>query len=145
MPEPRMVTIAVVISLVAGILIILDNLVTTEMIGVIRGWVGLAVFGGMASWIGLVAGFIVLIAAIMLRVRPGEATQGLRTCCIWWGSIILVFSIVGHRRIVFDVCLRALSRRRSHGLLVSFVRRTLRFPSCPCFFHISVIQHGIWV
>jgi hypothetical protein len=94
MSDPKMVTTAVIISLVSGILIILDNLVTTEMIGMIRGWVGLPVFGDMASWIGLVAGFIVLIAAIMLRVRPGEATQGLRTCCIWWGSIILVFSIV---------------------------------------------------
>ena len=94
MSEPRMVTIAVGISLIAGILIILDNLVTTVMIGMIRGWVGLPWLGGMVSWIGLVAGFIVLIAAIMLRVRPGEATQGLHTCCIWWGSIILVFSIV---------------------------------------------------
>jgi len=67
MSEPKMVTAAFVISLVAGILIVLDNL------GMILGWVGLPVFGGMVgSWIGLVSGFIVLIAAIMLRVRPGR-------------------------------------------------------------------------
>jgi hypothetical protein len=78
MSEPRMVTTAVVIALVAGILIILG---------------GLYAMAGM--WIlGVVSGILVLISAIMLHIRPGEATQGLRACCLWWGSIILVFSIV---------------------------------------------------
>jgi hypothetical protein len=41
-----------------------------------------------------VSGILVLISAIMLHIRPGEATRGLRACCLWWGSIILVFSVV---------------------------------------------------
>ena len=105
MSEPKMVTTAVVISLVAGILIILGSLYTTMwgmgggygwMMGGLGGMMGQPAYGVMAGlWIlGFVSGMIVLISAIMLKVRPGEATQGLRACCIWWGSIILVFSIV---------------------------------------------------
>jgi hypothetical protein len=80
MSEPRMVTTAVIISLVAGILIILGSLYAT--------------IGGIGMILGAVSGMVVLISAMMLKIRPGEATQGLRACCIWWGSIILVFSVV---------------------------------------------------
>ena len=75
-----MVTTAVIISLVAGILIILGSVYPT-----IEG-----------TWTILVAvsGILVLLSALMLKIRPGESTQGLRTCCLVWGSLILVFSIV---------------------------------------------------
>jgi hypothetical protein len=71
-----MVTAAVIISLVAGILIVLGSLYAT--------------IGG----IGAVSGIVVLISAIMLKIRPGEGTRGLRVCCRMWGTAILVFSIV---------------------------------------------------
>jgi low temperature requirement protein LtrA len=80
MTEPKIVTTAVIISLVAGILIILGSVYPT--------------FGGTWTILGVVSGIIVLFSAIMLRIRPGESTQGLRMCCIAWGSMILVFSIV---------------------------------------------------
>ena len=64
MAEPRMVTAAVIISLVAGILIILGNLYAT--------------FGGIMMVLGTLSGIAVLISAIMLRIRPGEGTRGLR-------------------------------------------------------------------
>jgi len=71
---------AVIISLVAGILIILVSLyATTGEIGMI---------------LGMVSGAVVLISAIMLKIRPGEGTRGLRVCCRMWGTMILVFSIV---------------------------------------------------
>jgi hypothetical protein len=100
MSEPKMLTTAIVISVVAGVLIILGSIYAAiggvVMMGGLGGIMGQSTYGVMLGmWIlGLVSGIIVLISAIMLRVRPGEATQGLRACCIWWGSIILVFSIV---------------------------------------------------
>jgi hypothetical protein len=75
-----MVTTAVIISLVAGILIILGSLYAT--------------IGGIRMILGIVSGIFVLISAIMLKIRPGEGTRGLRVCCRMWGSAILVFSIV---------------------------------------------------
>jgi hypothetical protein len=75
-----MVTAAVIISLVAGILIILGSIYPT--------------LAGTWTILGVAAGIVVLFSAIMLKIRPGESTQGLRTCCMWWGSLILVFSIV---------------------------------------------------
>jgi hypothetical protein len=78
--EPKMVTTAVIISLVAGILIILGSLYPT--------------IGGIWTILGIVSGIIVLISAIMFKIRPAEGTRGLRTCCIAWGTMILVFSIV---------------------------------------------------
>lgn len=86
MSEPKAVTTAVVISLVAGILIILGSFYAGSLFATIEG-IGMA--------IGLVSGILVLISAIMLKIRPGEGTQGLRMCCLWWGSLILVFSTVG--------------------------------------------------
>ncbi len=107
MPETVKLTTASIVSLVAGIVIVLGSLYATiggtGMMGGGYGWMmgGLGgimgqPYGAMAGiWIlGLVSGIIVLISAIMLNIRPGEATHGLRACCIWWGSIILVFSIV---------------------------------------------------
>jgi hypothetical protein len=100
MSETKLTT-GYTISLVAGILIILGSLYTkmwgTWMMG--GGYVGMMgqqVLGVMtAMWIlELISGIIVLISAIMLKIRPGEATEGIRKCCILWGTMILIFSIV---------------------------------------------------
>ncbi len=80
MSEPKMVTAAIVISLVAGILIVLGSIYTT--------------IGESGMILGIVSGTLVLVSAIMLKVRPSEGTMGLRVCCIAWGSMILVFSTV---------------------------------------------------
>ena len=79
MSEPKMITAAVIISLVAGILIILGNLYATI-------W-------GIGRILGILSGIAVLISAIMLKIRPGEGTRGLRACCWAWGTGILLFSI----------------------------------------------------
>jgi len=84
MSEPRMLTAAILISLVAGILIILGSIYTAMGGG----------YGGVMNILGLVSGIIVLISAIMLKIRPGEGMRGLRACCRMWGTVILVFSIV---------------------------------------------------
>ena len=106
MSETRKLTTAIIISLVAGILIILGSIYTAMwgmmgggygwMMGGLGGMMGQPAYGAMAGvWIlGLISGIIVLISAIMLKIRPGEGTRGLRACCIAWGSMILVFSIV---------------------------------------------------
>jgi hypothetical protein len=80
MSDPKMVTAAIVISLVAGILIILGSIYTT--------------IGGIGMILGVVSGILVLLSAIMLKIRPSEGTMGLRMCCRMWGTMILVFSIV---------------------------------------------------
>jgi len=80
MSEPKMVTTAVIISLVAGILIVLGSLYAT--------------IGGIGMVLGIVSGIFVLISAIMLKIRLGEGARGLRVCCRMWGTMILVFSIV---------------------------------------------------
>ena len=80
-----MVTAAIVISFVAGILIILGDFYIGSLYATIEG-VGMI--------IGVVSGILVLISAIMLKIRPGEGERGLRVCCRYWGSLILVFSIV---------------------------------------------------
>jgi hypothetical protein len=84
-PEPKIVTIAVIISLVAGILIIVGSFYANSLY---------ATFEGVGMPIGITTGILVLIAAIMLKIRPGESTQGLRTCCLLWGSLILILSII---------------------------------------------------
>jgi hypothetical protein len=108
MSEPAKLATAYIISLVAGILIILGSLYTkmwgtwmmgggyVGMMGGIVGMVGQQAHGVMTGmWIlGLMSGIIVLISAIMLKIRPGEATEGIRKCCTFWGTIILIFSIV---------------------------------------------------
>jgi hypothetical protein len=80
-----MVTNAVIISLIAGILIVLGSFYANSLYSTVEG-VGMIV--------GIVSGILVLLGAIMLKIRPGEATQGLRKCCLAWGSLILAFSIV---------------------------------------------------
>jgi len=79
-PEPKMVTTAVILSLVAGLLIILGSVYPT----IVGTW----------TVLGVVGGILVLFSAVMLKFRPGEGTQGLRTCCLLWGGGIMVFSVV---------------------------------------------------
>jgi len=80
MSEPGIVTAAVVISVVAGILIVLAGVYKTT--------------GGIGLVLGVVSGILVLISAVMLKIRPGEGARGLRVCCRMWGSMILIFSIL---------------------------------------------------
>lgn len=108
MSEAEKLTIAVVFSLVAGILIVLGSIYTMMrgigmmgggyggMIGGLGGMMGWPAYGAMAgTWVlGLVSGIIVLISAIMLNIRPGQAAHGMRACCTMWGTMILIFSIV---------------------------------------------------
>jgi hypothetical protein len=87
MSEPKTVTAAILISLVAGILIILGSYAT------IGGSLYITI-EGIGMIIGIVSGIIVLISAILLKIRPAEKERGLRTCCLWWGTLILVFSVI---------------------------------------------------
>ncbi|MGB6681521.1 MAG: hypothetical protein WBF08_09410, partial [Candidatus Bathyarchaeia archaeon] len=68
----------------------------TWMMGGMVGMMGQQAHSVMTvMWIlELISGIIVLISAIMLKIRPGEATEGIRKCCTFWGTIILIFSIV---------------------------------------------------
>ena len=75
-----MVTTALIISLVAGIVITVASLQATT--------------GQVGTVLGMVSGTVVWISAIMLKIRPGEGARGLRVCCRMWGTVILVFSIV---------------------------------------------------
>jgi hypothetical protein len=84
-PEPKIITTAVIISLVAGILIFIGSFYANSFYTTIDT-IGMP--------IGIVTGILVLLAAIMLKIRPGESTQGLRTCCLAWGSLILILSII---------------------------------------------------
>jgi hypothetical protein len=101
MSEPKRVTAAIVISLFAGILIILASIYVRWLYGVggwLYGWMMTGI-GGMLGYssgmwlVGLATGILVLISSIMLKIRPGEGERGLRMCCRWWGSLILIFSI----------------------------------------------------
>lgn len=107
-PEQRP-TAAFILSLIAGVLILLGGLFGT-MIGMI-GFTGMmGGFGGMGGMmggmggmmglggptglgfmmgfglIGLIAGIVIIYAAIMLNSKPEQAST--------WGTLILVFSIV---------------------------------------------------
>ena len=91
---------AYTLSLVAGILIILGSLYTymwgtwmmSGMVGMIWKQAHSLI---IEMWIiELIAGIIVLISAVLLKIRPGEADEGLRKCCTVWGTVILIFSIV---------------------------------------------------
>jgi len=100
MSETNKLKTAYIISLIAGILIILGSISTkmwgTWMMGRIIGIMGQQGHGVMTvTWIlGLISGIIVLYSAIMLKIRPGEAAEGLRKCCTIWGTMILIFAIV---------------------------------------------------
>jgi hypothetical protein len=102
MPE-TMPTAAFIISLIAGIFILLGSVYMTMwgigaisvgftgmrgMMGGAGGIMGQPYYGAMVgTWIlGLASGLIVLISAIMLNSRPAQATT--------WGTLILVFSIL---------------------------------------------------
>jgi len=102
MPETKP-TAAFIISLIAGIFILLGSLYMTMwgigaigggltgmrgMMGGAGGIMGQPYYGAMAAtWIlGLASGIIVLISAIMLNSHPAQATI--------WGTLILVFSII---------------------------------------------------
>lgn len=101
MTETEKSTTAFIISLIAGIFILLGSLYTTMwgpgMMGAgFGGMMGQKAYGIMAGiWIlGPISGIIVLISAIMLRIRPSEATRGARACFTMWGSLVLIFSVV---------------------------------------------------
>jgi len=101
MTETEMSTAAFIISLTSGIFILLGSLYTTMwgprmMGGGFGGMMGQQAYGPMVgTWIlGPISGIIVLISAIMLRIRPSEATRGARACFTMWGSLVLIFSIV---------------------------------------------------
>ena len=94
-------TTAFILSLIAGILIMLGGVTGLGFMGMMGGWHGgwhgmmggygmmgypLWGFGMAFSLTGLITGIIVIIGAIMLDSRPQEH----RT----WGLIILVFSIL---------------------------------------------------
>lgn len=97
---------AFVLSLVGGVLILIGSVVVMMWafggmsawggpMGIMMGgydgmmggmgFSGMGIFGGM-SFLGLIAGILVLVGAVMLRSRPEQAST--------WGMIILVFSIV---------------------------------------------------
>ena len=92
---------AFVLSLTGGILMIIGGGITSiwfmsggsgfgGMMGGMGGMMGSMGFpfgfmGGF-SLIGLIAGILVVIGAIMLNSRPAEHTS--------WGTIILIFSII---------------------------------------------------
>jgi low temperature requirement protein LtrA len=84
-PEPKTVRTAVIISFVGGILIVLGSFYANSLY---------ATFEGVGMPIGIITGILVLLAAITLKIRPGESTQGLRTCCLVWGGLILVLSVI---------------------------------------------------
>lgn len=103
--------IAFVLSLIGGVLMLVSGIITSMWFmfggfgysgmmrgfggigGMMRGYQGMmggfgfpfGFIGGL-SLIGLVAGIIVLISAIMLNSRPQDHTA--------WGVIILIFSII---------------------------------------------------
>lgn len=99
-------TTAYILSLIAGVLIVLGGVTGSVFMGMMGGWYGgwrgmmgpgmmggygMTVFPwwglGMAfGLIGLIIGIIVIIGAIMLDSRPQEHKT--------WGIVILVFSIL---------------------------------------------------
>jgi len=100
-------TVAVILSLIGGALMLLSGAMMFMMLtygggsfgmmggfgGMMGGYQGMmgsfgVPFGFMVglSLIGLVSGILVIIGAVMLDVRPAEHTA--------WGIVILVFSII---------------------------------------------------
>lgn len=87
------VSVAFVLSLVGGLLILLGGVVSvfwlswmwSGMMGhMMMGWPGM---GLGFPLIGLVSGLMVLIGAFMLSSRPRERAA--------WGTLIIVFSVTG--------------------------------------------------
>ncbi len=92
-------TIAVVLSLIGGVLILLGSTMGFAM--PMYGWMGYGMMGGFNhmmgnAWnpfvsmgglwlIGMVSGILVIVGAVMLNSRPAEHNA--------WGTIILIFSV----------------------------------------------------
>ncbi len=97
---------AFILSLIGGILMLIGGLVSSIWFmyggfsgmmdgfgGMMGGWQGMMgslgvslVFMSGLSLVGLVAGILVIIGAVILDARPAEHTT--------WGTIILVFSLI---------------------------------------------------
>jgi hypothetical protein len=77
-------TVAYVLSLIAGVLVVLNGLL---LIGV-EATLGIAVFGGglVFGIIGILLGVIIIYAAVRLNAQPVEHVS--------WGAVIIVFSAV---------------------------------------------------
>ncbi|MEM2955769.1 MAG: DUF6114 domain-containing protein [Nitrososphaerales archaeon] len=98
--------VAFILSLIGGILLLIGGLVSSMWFmfggfggmmdgfgGMMGGWQGMIGSLGVSfffmsglSLVGLVAGILVIIGALMLDARPAEHTT--------WGTIILVFSLI---------------------------------------------------
>src|SRR3972149_1388288 len=87
-------TAAFILSLVAGVFIILGGGMTSlfgygfmGMMGRNGSWGGMMGPGfGMMGFLGLIFGAIVIISALMLNSKPQEHTT--------WGTLILIFSVI---------------------------------------------------
>ena len=100
MSSQGMTTTAFVLSLIGGIIIVLNSILTIFWSTNGGPWYG----GMMGSWMGgfgygynygltfafsvaaLISGIIVMVAAVMLNARPAEHMA--------WGAIVLIFSVV---------------------------------------------------
>lgn len=98
--------VAFILSLIGGILMLIGGLVSSMWFmfggfggmmdgfrGIMGGWqammgsLGISfVFISGLSLVGLVAGILVIIGAVMLNARPADHTT--------WGTLILVFSLI---------------------------------------------------
>lgn len=90
-------TTAFVLSLIAGVLILLGGGMGSFFLGMMGGWRGMMSgphmmgfpsggYGIGFSILGLIVGFLVIFGAIMLDSKPNEHKT--------WGAIILIFSIL---------------------------------------------------
>jgi len=100
MSSQGMTTTAFVLSLIGGIIIVLNSILTIFWSTNGGPWYG----GMMGSWMGgfgygynygltfafsvaaLISGIIVMVGAVMLNARPAEHMA--------WGAIVLIFSVV---------------------------------------------------
>jgi hypothetical protein len=101
MTDSEKPTIAFILSLIAGIFILLGGGAMT-MLGSWMGNFGYGMMGGYSGWrgmmgglgygfdflgvLGLIFGVIVVISAVMLNSRPQEHTT--------WGVLIIIFSVL---------------------------------------------------
>jgi len=90
-------SIAFVLSLIGGILIFLNGIMFSmwfmfgdsspwDMMDMMGGWRFFPGFTGGFSVVGLVAGIVVIVGAVMLNMRPAEH--------LIWGVVVLVFSAI---------------------------------------------------
>ena len=93
-------TIAVVLSLIGGSLMLLSGVMMFTML--MHGWMGFGMMGGYMgmmenvgvpfgfmgglSLVGMASGILVIIGAVMLSFRPAEHEA--------WGIVILTFSVI---------------------------------------------------